>query len=59
VSVFPDEDSVVRLAGAVLADIHAESETAEGRYFFESSLAKLTAEPDNGAGSPATLEVVG
>jgi transposase-like protein len=56
VGIFPNEDAVVRLAGAVLADVHDEWQAAERRYFSESSMAKLYAGRDNGPGSLAELE---
>jgi transposase-like protein len=59
VGIFPNESSAVRLAGSVLLDIHDEWQAAERRYFSESSMAKLTAERDNGDGLPAALEPVG
>ena len=57
--IFPNEASVVRLAGSVLLDIHDEWQAAERRYFSESSMAKLTAERDNGDGSLAALGAAG
>ena len=58
VGIFPNEGSVVRLAGAVLADIHDEWQAAERRYFSESSMAKVMAERDNGVGPAAELSAV-
>jgi putative transposase len=59
VGIFPNEESVVRLAGSVLLDIHDEWQAAERRYFSESSMAKLDNERDNGPGSLVELEVAG
>jgi transposase-like protein len=57
VGIFPNEGSVVRLAGAVLADVHDEWQAAERRYFSESSMAKLGIEREDGTGSLTELEV--
>ena len=48
----------MRLAGAVLLDVHDEWQAAERRYFSESSMAKLYAERDNEQGQLAELETV-
>lgn len=58
VGIFPNEDAVVRLAGAALLDAHDEWQAAERRYFSESSMAKLYAERDNEPGQLAELEAV-
>jgi transposase-like protein len=47
VGIFPNEASVVRLAGAVAADIHDEWASAERRYFSEASMALLYPERDD------------
>jgi transposase-like protein len=47
VGIFPNEASVVRLAGAVAADIHDEWAAAERRYFSEASMALLYPERDD------------
>jgi putative transposase len=59
VGIFPNEESVVRLAGSVLLDVYDEWQAAERRYFSESSMAKLNNERDNTSGSFAELEVAG
>jgi hypothetical protein len=48
----------VRLACAVLLDVHDEWQAAEGPYFSESSMAKLYAERDNETAQLAELEAV-
>jgi transposase-like protein len=46
VGIFPNEASVIRLVGAVLADIHDEWQASERRYLFDSSTALLYPERD-------------
>jgi putative transposase len=45
VGIFPDEAAVIRLAGAVLLEIHDEWQVAERRYLAEGSMALLEGEP--------------
>lgn len=47
VGIFPNEASVVRLAGAVLLDTHDEWQVADRRYFSEGSMAALSVPRDN------------
>ncbi|MDA8285804.1 MAG: IS256 family transposase [Actinomycetota bacterium] len=49
VGIFPNEDAVIRLAGAVLIDVHDEWQAAERRYFSEASMAKLAERDDDPA----------
>jgi len=56
VGIFPNDAALIRLAGAVAADIHDEWAASDRRYFSESSMAKLYPERDDGAATVGELE---
>ena len=47
VGIFPNEAAAIRLAGAVVADIHDEWAASERRYFSEASMADLYPERED------------
>ena len=46
VGIFPNDASVIRLVGAILADTHDEWQAAERRYLAEGTMAELYPERD-------------
>ena len=48
IGIFPNEAAILRLAGAVLLEIHDEWAIAERRYLAEGSMALLDRAPDDG-----------
>ena len=48
VGIFPNEAAIMRLAGAVLLEVHDEWAVAERRYLAEGSMTLLDPAPEDG-----------
>ena len=57
VGVFPNDASVIRLVGAVLAEVHDDWQVAERRYLSEGSMAKLNTPPTEEIDTTDTREL--
>jgi putative transposase len=55
VGIFPNDAAAIRLAGAVVADIHDKWATSERRYFSETSMSDLHPERDEHDAAPKEL----
>jgi len=52
VGIFPNEAAVIRLVGAVLADMHDEWQVSDRRYLSEGSMAQINPNSDTGVVAP-------
>ena len=56
VSIFPDTDSVLRLVGSILIEVHDEWQAGR-RYFSLDSMRKLREPDDNPMAAPTPLRL--